>query len=314
MRKALATVLLGGLIGGVAGCASESAEAEARRNDGRRPNAVDIVATGHTLDAPAEIPAGWTTLRLHNRSRETHFALLDLLPKGRTVEDSIAEVVPVFQDAMDLINAGEPDAGFAEFDNLPAWFADVVYMGGPGFVAPGGLAETTVYLEPGTYAIECYVKSDGVFHTTHGMITGLTVTEERANGRQPRADVELTLSAQGGIEVDGDLRPGKQTIAVHFADQTVHGNVLGHDVHLARLDEDTDLDELATWMNWITGLEDPPPAEFLGGAHEMPAGQTAYFSAHLTPGRYALIAEVDDPDEKSMLRTFTVPQGRDSRS
>jgi hypothetical protein len=34
-------------------------------------------------------------------------------------------------------------------------------------------------LEPGTYAIECYVKTeDGVFHTTHGMITGLTVTEE----------------------------------------------------------------------------------------------------------------------------------------
>lgn len=38
----------------------------------------------------------------------------------------------------------------------------------------------------------------------------------------------------------------------------------------------------------------------------MPAGATAYFSVEMTAGRYAWIAEVPNPAEKSMLRMFTV--------
>ena len=62
---------------------------------------------------------------------------------------------------MDLINAGEPEAGFAEFADLPEWCAELVFMGGPGLVARGETAETAVYLEPGTDALEGYVKTDG---------------------------------------------------------------------------------------------------------------------------------------------------------
>lgn len=288
------------------------AQAADGRVEGRAPNVVDIVATGHQLEGPDEVPSGWVTFRLHNESDETHFALIDLMPEFEgeqmTYLDSLAEVVPVFQAAMDLIDAGDPGAGFAEFANLPAWFAEVVYMGGPGFVAPGETAETTVYLEPGTYAIECYVMNpDGVFHTTHGMITGLEVTDEVAGAAEPRADVEVTVSGAEGFEVDGDFRPGRQTVAVHFADQTVHGNALGHDLHIARVDEDTDLDALGVWMNWITGLRTPAPVEFLGGTHDMPQGSTAYVTVDLTPGSYVLIAEVDEPDSKGMLHTFDIP-------
>ena len=75
-----------------------------------------------------------------------------------------------------------------------------------------------------------------------------------------------------------------------------------------RLEDDTDLAALGDWMNWISGLQTPAPAEFLGGTHEMPAGKTAYFSALLTPGRYALIAEVPDPAAKGMLLTFSIPE------
>lgn len=280
---------------------------------GANPNVVDVVATRHELQAPTEISPGWTTFRLHNESAETHFALIDHLPEDRTFEDVQGEVVPVFQEAMDLINADDPDSGFAAFEQLPAWSEDMVFMGGPGFVGPGRTAETTVYLEPGTYALECYVKTDGTFHTTHGMITGFTVTGEPSGAREPRAQLDLTISAEEGITLDGSLRPGKQTIAVHFEDQIVHGNGAGHDVHLARIDGGTDLEDLATWMNWVVGLQDPAPADFLGGAHDMPAGSTAYITVSLLPGRYAFIAEVDSPDEKDMLQTFTIPQGSVSR-
>jgi uncharacterized cupredoxin-like copper-binding protein len=125
---------------------------------------------------------------------------------------------------------------------------------------------------------------------------------------EPRAEVKITLSGERGIEVEGSPVVGQNTVAVHFEDQAVHENFVGHDVHLVQLEDDTDLEELATWMDWREpeGLEDPPPAEFMGGIHEMPAGQTGYFTVTLEPGRYAWIAEVPGPQEKGMLKTFTV--------
>lgn len=302
--------------GAVVEAESASHRADAANQASRAPQVVDIVVTGHSIELPESIPSGWTTFRFRNASPETHFGLIDLLPQGKTAEDSIAEVVPVFQDAMDLINAGDPERGFQEFGNLPAWAADIVYMGGPGFVAPGGTAETTVFLEPGTYAMECYLKANGIFHTTHGMIEGFTVNDDESGAPEPVADVEVTLSSDattGSMDIAGDFRPGKQTIAVHFADQVVHGNVLGHDLHVARIDQDTDLDALGTWMSWITGLETPAPVEFLGGTHDMPAGSTAYVHVTLTPGTYALIAEVDGPADKGLLEIVTVPEQHGSR-
>jgi hypothetical protein len=270
---------------------------------------VDVTSTGMNLQVPAEIPSGWTTFRFNNRSGVTHFFLVERLPEGKTVEDSRAEVVPVFQAAMDLIVAGDPGAGFAEFANLPDWFPGIVFGGGPGLTAPGRTAETTLFLEPGTYAIECYVKTaDGTFHSSLGMIEGLTVTEASSGGSEPKPTLDVTI-ANGGIEIEGTLRPGMHTIAVHFAEQMAHEHLLGHDVHLARIDDGTDMDALAAWMDWTSpgGLASPAPAEFLGGTQEMAAGQTVYVAALLTPGQYALIAEVPNPAGKNMLKTFTVP-------
>jgi hypothetical protein len=61
-------------------------------------------------------------------------------------------------------------------------------------------------------------------------------------------------------------------------------------------------------MNWTlpAGLQTPAPAHFLGGAQELPAGRTEYFTADLKPGDYAFIAEVPAADEKGMYRRFTV--------
>lgn len=302
MRKSTSVALILGLLVATVAALSTTALADGLR--GRSPNVVDIVATGHALEAPAEIPSGWTTFRLHNRSSETHFALLDLMPENKSVADSIEEVVPAFQTLMNAINGAEETPL-----PLPEWSGEIVYMGGPGLIAPGETAETTVLLEPGTYVLECYVKTRGVFHSTHGMITGLTVTDEVSGADEPRADVEVTVSSAGGFVVDGAFRPGNRTIAVHFEDQIVHGNFLGHDVHLARIDEDTDLEVLAAWMDWSqpTGLEEPAPVTFLGGVHDMPAGSTGYFTARLTPGDYVLVAEVDDPQGKDMLHTFSIP-------
>lgn len=269
----------------------------------------------HLFDVSTdEVPAGWTTFRFHNPTHVTHFVTVQKLPEGRTVEDSRAEVVPVFQEGMDLIAEGRVDEALAAFGELPDWYGQVQFMGGPGLTAPGRASETTVHLEPGDYVLECYVKTaDEEFHSYLGMISGLTVTEERSGGTEPRSSMEVTISADDGIQFDGgDVRPGTHSVAVEFADQTAHEHFLGHDVHLVRIDGDTDEEEVAGWMNWNApgSLVSPAPAEFVGGTHEMPAGETAYVTVRLRPGEYAWVAEVPDPGGKGMLETFTVPRGR----
>ena len=283
------------------------------------PNVVEFTSEGHHfVGLPEEIPSGWTTFRYHNGSDGEHLAFLADLPEidgtQITAEDSQEEVAPVFQAAMDrIVDGHDLQDAFAEFANLPGWYWDVVPMGGPGLVAPGEVAETTVYLEPGHYQLECYVKSLDeetgyhVFHT-ETMIQDLIVTDEDGGANEPVADFEVNLT-KDGIEIDGAVRPGQRTFKVNLDDDAPHGNFLGNSVHIARLDDDTDVEELDAWMNWVEpeGLSITPPATFLGGVNGMRPGSTAYVSVHLTPGEYAFVSEVDNPQGKDMLATVTVP-------
>jgi len=275
----------------------------------------DHEAGEHLFDlATDEVPSGWTTFRFDNQGHQPHFLILEKMPTvdgdQKTVEDSKAEVVPVFQNVMDDINGENPsfpDAGF----ELPAWYSDVAFVGGPGITSSNETSETTVNLEPGTYVVECYVKTeDGTFHSVKGMIEGLTVTDA-SNGASapPESSLQLTVSSKDGITVDGAIgEPGEHTVEVTFADQTAYAHFLGHDVHLARLGDGTDMDALGAWMNWAApgGLAGEAPATFLGGAQDMPGGSTTYLTVDLEAGQYAWIAEVPNPDGKSMLKTFTV--------
>jgi len=282
-------------------------------------NVVEVTVRGLEFEAPDEIPSGWATFRLNNVSGMIHFAALQRLPEGVALKDQQEQVAPVFQKGMDLLNAGKTDAAMEKFGELPEWFGQIVFTSGPGLTSAGQTAETSVYLEPGTYLLECYVKTNGIFHSynpspsAYGMVHELTVTEESSNASEPNATLTITLSSARGIEVQGDATPGEHTVAVYFEDQQIHEHFLGHDVHLVRLESDTDIEELEIWMDWSqpSGLETPAPAEFLGGTQEMPAGGTAYFTVRLEAGDYAWIAEVPSPVEKGMLKTFTVlPNGR----
>jgi hypothetical protein len=143
------------------------------------------------------------------------------------------------------------------------------------------------------------------------MIEGLTVTESTNGAEPPQSSLQLGISSDNGISLDGEMsEPGQHTIAVDFDDQTAYAHFLGHDVHLVRLGEDADMEELGTWMNWAApgGLAEPAPSgvEFIGGAQDMPGGSTTYVSADLESGDYAWIAEVPSPDEKGMVKTFSV--------
>lgn len=256
---------------------------------------VDVIARDYAFEGPTEILSGWTTFRMKNAGAEEHFLLLTRLPEGKTLQDYGQEVGSVFGSVMEQLEAGTIDkleGGAILGRDLPEWYTtSAVSMGGPGFVAPGHTAETTVNLDPGTYVAECHVKTaDGVFHVALGMALPIVVTAEDSGAAEPEADVEVTVS-NDAIDGPNALAAGSHTIAVHYAEHPEVG--LGNDVHLARLKEDSDVDEIVRWMDWmeIDGLRAPAPATFVGGAHEAPMERASYFRVELEPGRYLWIVE-----------------------
>ena len=276
---------------------------------------MNVVARGLTLEAPGEIPSGWTTIRFVNDSPMTHFVVVERIPDGQGVASQQEEIAPVFQDGMDLLATGDVDAALARFGELPPWFGEIVFLGGPGLTGPSRESEATVFLEPGTYLLECYVKTNGIFHsynpdpTVYGMVHEFTVTDDGTDASEPTPTLQVEISAASGIQLEGTPTAGPNEVQVRFADQTVHENFVGHDVHVVQIGDGVDVAAVQAWMDWRdpAGLQTPAPAEFIGGLNEMPAGSTGYFTMILEPGRYALVSEVPNSGEKGLFREFTVP-------
>jgi len=298
---------------GLAACqpADRGQSAEEGSGDLEEPSSasyvVEYAARDYVFVGPAEVPSGWVTIRMANEGLEHHFVFLTLLPEGKTIEDYVSDVGMPFDSVWHQLRSGAVDkagAGVMLGELLPEWYADAASMGGPGLVAPGGVGQATMRLAPGNYVMECYVKTaDGEFHVALGMAMPLTVTAEDSGALPPTPDLIITLF-NSLIEVEGSPAAGQQTVAVHFDEHPQYGP--GNDVHVVRLDEETELDEVVQWMDWmnVDGLRAPAPATFVGGIHEMPAGYTAYFTIDLTPGHYAWIAE--SGAALGMVEEFTV--------
>ena len=304
---------------------SEALALQAKADKGvkAKQNVVEVVTDHMDLKIQSEISSGWTTFEYINDGHAPHFFVLERMPEGKTFEDSKAEIVPLFQEAMNAIVAQDwdkMDAAFAALGEVE-WYSDIVFTGGPGIVSEGHTATSTVYLQPGTYTIECYVKNENnIFHVTMGMIEGFTVTEDENGYVEPKPTMEVDISTASGITFDEKVRPGKQIIKVNFEDQTTYAHALGHDVHLVKLDENADVAGLNDWMNWSSpaGLLTPVPegVTFLGGMQELPAedgnyeSSVGYIETRLEPGTYAFIAEIPDPQSHNMFKIFSVPSAR----
>lgn len=288
-----------------------------------------------------EVSAGWTTITFDNRTDFTHFAYLAQMPRTAVTaaEAEGAELLEYyfehvtrpfqwFMDDLDPEREPDPDDLSDTYSDpadeviFPPWFEDVLPSGGPGLTSPETTSMATVNLEPGEYIVECYVKDDeGRFHSYLGMLSLLTVTGDRS-GVEPEPTLDLSISTDG-IDVRNDVRPRQHTIAVRIEDQHVYEHLLGHDVHLIRLEGGVTTADVNDWMNWMDpdGLvsDGTEPGTFLGGVQtiltpgllaEGDGGpETAYVHAELTPGDYAFVSEVPDPSAHGLLTEFSVPSG-----
>lgn len=303
LHRALGLVGVLVLAAGLTACQSDEDGASGdEAADETARTVVDVTAVDYAYrNVPDSIPAGWTTFRMHNEGKKTHVFELKGLPTGVTPEDH-RNGVATYRELLQNLRAGEIDTAEYE-ERLPSWMDSdsIDSEGGLGYLAPGRTASITIRLEPGTYAVPCFVETpEGRTHSELGMDHAFTVTADSTGADPPEADLELTLSDYE-INLDGELKAGKQTVAVHFGERPKADEPPFQDIELARLTDDVSIDSVAAWANVY---QTPAPTDFLGGATAMEAGRTAYLTVNVSPGRYAWVSHASK--EKGMMKTFAV--------
>ena len=274
-------------------------------------NVVEVLTTGMNFQLQKEIPSGWTTFRYVNKSEEPHFFVFEKMPEGVGIKAYKEELIPVFVAAFEFFKNGDMDAGMKEFEKIPAWFAEVELHGGVGLTSPNSTTETTVFLKPGTYVMECYVRMpNGVAHTFMGMLEELTVKEVENDMPMPISDYEISVSSEKGVAFKDSIKAGEYTLSVLFEDQQQYESMMGHDVNLVKLEDTNLLDTLNSWINAadMAALRSPAPAglSFLGGVEDLPSGSKGFFKVSLEQGNYVLISEIPNAVERNMYKQFTV--------
>jgi len=226
-------------------------------------NTVSFTAKEFAFEGPDSIPAGLTAIKINDVGQELHHVSLIKLEQGKT-----------FADLQAAFKAGGPP---------PAW---AVASGGVNPPAPGGSATAMQVLDPGNYAVVCFVESaDHVPHLAKGMMKPLTVTANAsANTTEPPSDVTLTLSDYKFV-LSKPLVAGKQMIKVeNMAEQP-------HEVVMVQLAPGKTIEDLG---KWVFDMKGPPPGKPIGGIPAFMKGKNSFFEANLEPGEYGMICFIPD--------------------
>ena len=231
-----------------------------------------------------ERPAGTISFRLENAGKEVHHLWLVQLKNGKTFED--------FVKAMEA--AGAP--------RMPEWAVDV---GGPNEASPGVSAYATITLEPGRYAMVCYVPSpDGRPHVMKGMVSAFTVVPAGATvANEPKADVLLRMTDYA-FDLSKPIEAGPRVIRIeNVAAQS-------HEVVIGRLLPGKTLRQALDWLN--NGQKGVAPVVAIGGASGLAQGRHQIITATFERGRYVFLCFIPDAKDgkphtdHGMAKEFTV--------
>jgi uncharacterized cupredoxin-like copper-binding protein len=262
MRNSLLTNLASAALLALATACTTEGDARESAPAARPASVVTVIATDYAFDAPASIPAGPTTLRLVNRGPELHHVQLVRIEEGHTFEE-LAKINP---------EAGPP----------PAW---IRFVGGPNAPVPGAESQATLNLEPGNYAILCFIPSpDGVLHMMKGMARPLTVTPPAVASAETTPHARITLRDYS-YELTGEIAAGRRTIRVD------NQAAQPHELIVVRLAPGKTAQEM---VSWLLKMEGPPPGAPQGGTSFLARGVSNDVTIDFHPGEYALLCMVPD--------------------
>jgi hypothetical protein len=259
----------------LAGCAVKEAPKEVATDSAATPaaasatapNAVSITASEYKFEAPDQIPAGLTRFTLTDAGKELHHASLIKLDSGKTFNDLVTGIKNM--------KPGTPP---------PGW---VIPAGGPNAAPPGGTSSLTMVMQPGNYAIVCFIPdAKGVPHVMHGMAKALTVTPNAtANTTPPDADITVTLKDYQ-FDFSQPLTAGKHTLRI----ETTPGQP--HEFTFFQLMPGKTAADITKYIEG--GMQGPPPALPLGGLSGDVAGMPGFYDVDLKPGDYAIVCFLED--------------------
>ena len=272
---------------------------------------IEVISNGMDFETVDEIKSGWTTFKYINKSLDTHFFILEKMPDTLGLTTYKKDLFPPFISAFEHFEKGEMEAGMKEFEKIPQWFSKVELAGGVGLTSKNTTSKSTIFLEPGTYIMECYVRMpNGLGHVFMGMIKELKVSKESNANEPPKADFKIGISSELGITFNDSIKSGTYTFEAKFEDQKQYEHLMGHDVNLVKIENDSLISVLNNWLNVVDfqAFRSPEPDGFLflGGVEDLPAGETGYFEATLEKGNYVLISEIPNAVERMMIKPFTV--------
>jgi hypothetical protein len=281
----------------VAGCSSSSksssptiptvAAAVTTAVPGTRPH-VTVVAHDYSFDLPATIPSGYVDITLQNDGKQDH--QMQLVKLGDSTYDA-------FKAAAITTNIG-------------AVSKNAVFVGGPNNAAPGKSTTVTLKLDPGLYAVTCFIPgTDGKPHAAHGMIgqvqaafgTQSVNVAPVAHSKIILGDFSFTLPA--GFTGKGVVDVSNQGTEVH-------------ELNLFKLAPGKTVKDATAFLLTKPGTPPPPgPPSFtaITGTVGLTPGQNAWLDMHLAPGNYLLICFFPDPKKgdiphaaEGMVKGFTI--------
>jgi hypothetical protein len=227
------------------------------------PGVLTVTARDYSYDAPAEIPAGLTTIRLINQGPSLHHIQLVRLEEGKRLKDLLAAL---------------------QGEAFPAW---ATMAGGPAPPEVGSTTTAIQSLEPGTYALICFIPApDGMPHVMKGMSREIRVVEPEAPApsTEPEPDVVVKLVDYDFL-LSTPLTPGKRTIRVENAASQPH------EIAIVRLNPGKKPLDFTAWGMKPVG---PPPGTIHGGLSGIMPGTHAFIEVDLPPGEYGLLCFLPD--------------------
>ena len=239
------------------------------------PNVVHVEAADYSFTAPDSIPSGVTTFHMMNGGKEAHQVI-------------------IFKASIEDMKKMNP--------NGPAP-ADLVVVGGPNAAMPGGTAEATLDIAPGTYTMMCLIPSaDGKPHAMKGMMRALTVTQGTSTAVMPTPDITAKLTDYA-FEFSAPLTAGHHVIRIENAGPQ------NHEMVFIKLDSGKKIEEFA---KWALSMKGPPPGAPINGGGVMSVGGVNTVQVDLTPGDYGVLCFVTDAKDKKphlmhgMVKQITV--------
>jgi hypothetical protein len=225
------------------------------------PNVLTVTASDYGFDAPAETPAGLTEIRLVNKGPSLHHIQLMRLADGKTLDDFLAAL---------------------QGEQPPTWATPA---GGPAPPEVGGTSVSIEALEPGNYAMICFIPAvDGMPHAMKGMTRALKVVGPSRATPEPEADIVVTL-VDYDFQLSKPLTAGKHTIRVD------NGGQQPHEIAIVRMNAGKKPADFTAWGMKPVG---PPPGTIHGGLSGIMPGSHSFIEVDLPAGEYALLCFLPD--------------------